>query len=196
MLKPGVKLYFVRHGETDWNAARRYQGRRDIAINATGRTQAARNGRILRQALRDPTALDYVASPLLRARETMEIIRGELGLSPKAYRTDDRLMEMSYGDWEGQLLEQLAVCDPDGVAARKADPWNWQPRGGENYGLLTQRVASWLNDVGRDAVVVSHGGVSRALRGLVLPLERAQIPFLAVPQDKVLVLEAGTIGWL
>ena len=76
MLKPGVTLYFVRHGETDWNAAKRYQGRRDIPLNATGRAQARRNGRVLADLLGSrAAALDHVASPLRRARETMEILR-------------------------------------------------------------------------------------------------------------------------
>jgi broad specificity phosphatase PhoE len=197
MLRDGVKLYFVRHGETDWNAAKRYQGQRDIALNATGRAQAARNGRVLQHTLADTAAaLDYVASPLVRARETMEIIRRELGLPPKVYRMDQRLQEMNYGDWEGQLLEQLPISDPEGVSARKADAWRWQPRGGESYSTLTQRVAAWLNEVENDAIVVSHGGVSRALRGLVLPLARATVPFLEVPQDRVLVLKTGVVSWL
>src|SRR6185312_12901881 len=95
MLKPGITLYFIRHGETDWNRDQRYQGQRDIPLNATGRGQAARNGKVLAGALGERAAgLDYVASPLERARETMQIVRRELGLPPDAFRTDDRLKEV------------------------------------------------------------------------------------------------------
>jgi broad specificity phosphatase PhoE len=197
MLKPGVTLYFVRHGETDWNRARRYQGQRDIPINATGRGQAARNGRALAQVL-DGTAasLDYVASPLSRARETMEIVRGELGLPPLDYRTDDRLREIHYGHWEGRLWLDLPQTGPEGHAARAADPWNWQPVGGESYRRLSERVAGWLAEMTNDAVVVSHGGVSKVLRGLVLQLGATEIAGLEVPQDKVLRVTAGSVGWV
>jgi probable phosphoglycerate mutase len=197
VLRPGVTLYFVRHGETDWNVAQRYQGRRDIPLNATGRTQARRNGRVLAELLGgDAAPLDYVASPLLRARETMEIVRAELQLLPDGYRTDERLSEIDYGHWEGRLLAELPCTDPEGFAARKADAWAWQPAGGESYRMLSERVAGWLAAVERDAVVVSHGGVSKALRGLVLPVPRRDIPYLEVPQDKVLLMTAGSIRWI
>jgi broad specificity phosphatase PhoE len=197
MLKPGVTLYFVRHGETDWNRAQRYQGRQDVPLNATGRSQASRNGRLLAEMLGHGSgAPDYVASPLLRARETMEIVRRELGLAPDAYRTDDRLAEIRYGHWEGQLWGELPRTDPDGYAAREADPWGWQPVGGESYRMLSERVALWLAEVRRDAVVVSHGGVSRVLRGLVLQLGGNEIARLEVPQDKVLLVTAGAARWL
>ena len=114
--------------------------------------------------------LDYVASPLERARETMQIVRGELGLAPDAYRTDDRLKEVHYGHWEGQLLDELRTSDPEGFAARGLDAWGWQPRGGESYEVMSRRVRCWLGEVARDTVVVAHGGVSRALRGLVLDM--------------------------
>src|SRR6185503_9842367 len=91
MLRSGVRLYYVRHGETDWNRDQRYQGQKDIPLNATGRSQAARNGKVLAGALGErATGLDYVASPLERACETMQIVRRELGLPPDAFRTDDR----------------------------------------------------------------------------------------------------------
>ena len=197
MLRAGATLYFVRHGETDWNAAQRYQGRSDIPLNATGRAQAGRNGRVLADLLGSgAAALDYVASPLLRARQTMEIIRSELGSPPAGYRTDERLSEIDYGHWEGRLWAELPRSDPEGFAARKADTWGWQPAGGESYRMLSERIALWLGAIDRDAVVASHGGVSRALRGLVLQLASADIPRLDVPQDKVLVVTAGSIRWM
>jgi broad specificity phosphatase PhoE len=197
MLKSGVTLYFVRHGETDWNAAQRYQGRRDIPLNAKGREQAARNGRALAGVLGARAAgLDYVASPLLRAFETMQILRSAMGLPRDAFRTDTRLSEVHYGHWEGHYWADLPQTDPEGFAARKADTWGWQPAGGESYRMLSERVAGWLADVERDTVVASHGGVSRVLRGLVMGLEQARIPVLEVPQDKVLVIRDDSARWL
>ncbi len=197
MLRPGVTIYFVRHGETDWNLAQRYQGQRDIPLNATGRAQAARNGRALALTLgREVGALDYVSSPLVRARETMEIMRREIGLPPDDYRVDDRLREINYGYWEGELWGELSVKDPQGFAAREADRWGWQPRGGESYRELSERVAGWLGEIERDVVVTAHGGVMRVLCGLSGALEPAEIFRLDVPQDKVLVIEAGRTHWL
>jgi probable phosphoglycerate mutase len=197
MLAAGVTLYFVRHGETDWNLAQRYQGQRDIPLNDTGRGQAARNGAVLRDLLGAAAhTIDYVASPLLRARETMEIIRRQLKLAPHDYPTDDRLREIDYGHWAGQLWNELPVTDAAGFAARKADPWNWRPLDGESYHMLSDRVALWLGEMRRDAVVVAHGGVSRVLRGLVLQLAGDQVPTLEVPQDKVLLLVDGSARWI
>ena len=68
--------------------------------------------------------------------------------------------------------------------------------GGESYRMLSDRVALWLGEVRRDAVVVSHGGVSRVLRGLVLQLGGHEIARLEVPQDKVLVVTAGAVRWV
>src|SRR5437016_4548078 len=96
-------LYYIRHGETDWNREGRLQGQREIPINANGRAQARRCGEILHDLLaREPqTTLDFVASPLGRARATMELARVALGLDPQSYRVDERLTEISFGNWEG-----------------------------------------------------------------------------------------------
>ena len=197
MLKRGLKLYFVRHGETDWNRDQRYQGQRDIPLNATGRSQAIANGHMLAGVLAGKArTFDYVTSPLTRARETMELMRRQLGLPEHGYRTDDRLREIHYGHWEGEQWRELPTTDPEGYAAREADRWGWRPTGGESYRDLFERVAQWLGEVERDAVVAAHGGVMRALRGLSLTLKPAEMFQLDVPQDRVLVIEAGRTRWL
>jgi broad specificity phosphatase PhoE len=197
MLPPNVTLYYIRHGETDWNAVQRYQGKTDIPLNDKGRGQAARNGRTLADHLGSLAArLDYVASPLSRASETMRIVRTQLALNPEDFRRDARLQEQSYGHWEGQLWGELPKLDPEGYAARAADKWGWCPRDGESYAMLSDRIAGWLGEVRETCVVASHGAVSRVLRGLVLPLTRDEIPTLEVPQDRIMVVRAGSIEWL
>lgn len=195
-------IYFLRHGETDWNRDRRYQGQQDIALNETGRVQARRNGRVLADFLPGIAAARFIASPLKRTRETMEIMRAELGLPPTGYETDPDLVELSYGNWEGMLQDNLAEQDPEGWAARKTDPFHWRPEAGESYADLFARVQRWAGALARtgalaqDCVVVSHGGVSRCLRAHILGLDPASIPHLESPQDRVLILSEGAMRWL
>jgi broad specificity phosphatase PhoE len=195
-LPEDLTIYFVRHGQTDWNKAQRYQGQTDITLNDTGRTQAARNGRLLRETLNQKLVVDFVASPLLRTVETMAIVRREMALTPLSTMTDDRLKEQHFGHWEGQLWADLPTLDPEGFAARQADPWSWTPRGGENYKMLTDRIRQWLMTLHRTTVVVSHGNVSRSLRGLMLGLEASEIPSLECPQDKILLLRVRHSEWI
>ena len=114
-------IYFIRHGETDWNAQRRYQGQADIPLNDTGRAQARRNGEALRAFLPRIGQADFIASPLQRTLETMRIVRGALGLAMDDFTIDPRLIELNYGHWEGQLASDLPHTDPDGLSARAAD---------------------------------------------------------------------------
>lgn len=164
---PKPRLYFVRHGETDWNRERRLQGQHDIPLNALGRVQASRCGELLLGLLeRDGRALgacDYISSPLGRARETMELIRAGIGLDPAGYRTDARLMEMSFGRWEGFTFADLQAREGAALAARERDRWGFVIPGGESYALLQARVAAWYDGLERDSVVSAHGGVCRVL---------------------------------
>ena len=164
---PRPTLYYIRHGETDWNAERRLQGQKDIPLNALGRTQASRCGVILRDLLghggRPLADYDYVSSPLGRARETMELLRTGLGLEPGLYRTDPRLMEMSFGRWEGFTFAELQATEAEALAARERDKWGFVLPGGESYAQLTVRVRGWYESIERDTVVSAHGGVARAL---------------------------------
>jgi len=189
-------LYFIRHGQTDWNVAGRMQGQTDIPINEVGRTQARRNGEILAGLLSSPQEFDFISSPLSRPRETMEIIRDALGLEPKEFPTDKRLMEISFGKFEGMTFDEISKKMPQEFARRQKDIWRNAPPGGESYCELTARVEEWYLELERDTICVAHGGVSRSLRGIVLKLPPAEIVGLDVPQDKVLKVEAGQIEWL
>ncbi|MEO1719349.1 MAG: histidine phosphatase family protein [Pseudomonadota bacterium] len=195
-LAQGITLYVIRHGETDWNRAGRLQGQIDIPVNDTGRAQAALNGRALYNAGIPLESLDFVASPLRRTAETMEIVREAAGLPRDGYRTDARLKEIKYGTWEGVLLSELKATDPAAHRARNANKYNWRPENGESYAELSARVDSWLSEVRSDAVVVTHGGVKRVLRALVSTMDEAEIPNQIVPQDRVLVLKSDGFAWL
>ena len=196
-MRSDLTLYFVRHGETDWNKIQRYQGQTDIPLNDTGRAQAARNGRVLGEVLGARKAsIGFVASPLERTTETMEIARTNMGLPARPFATDERLKEQNFGHWEGLIWSELPKLDPDGFAARQADTWNWTPCGGENYETVRARVASWLSELRGDTVVVSHGNISRAVRGILLGLDTVVIPKLEVPQDRFLRIAGGKAEWL
>ena len=157
----------MRHGETAYNAENRLQGQRDIPLNARGRDQARAVGRTLRARIgaeidRLEAAGAFFASPLERARETMELARAAMGLPPKRYRLDAALKEITFGDWEGLTWPEVRARDPSGVEARRADKWGFVPPGGESYAMLVERVRPWLAALAGDAFVVSHGGVARA----------------------------------
>jgi broad specificity phosphatase PhoE len=160
-------IYYVRHGETAWNAAGRFQGAQDIPLNDLGLAQATRAGGILRDLFardgRAALSLAFVASPLGRARHTMELVRGALELPPDQYALDDRLREIGYGHWEGSTLAQQQASHPDLFATREIDKWGVPPPGGESYAAVTMRMQDWYQSVQGDTVAVAHGGTARAL---------------------------------
>jgi len=98
---PRPVIYYVRHGETDWNRTGRLQGTLDIPLDGLGRRQAAQAGRILLHLIAangaNKDSLAFVASPLGRARATMELMRSELNMPLADYLLDDRLREIGYG---------------------------------------------------------------------------------------------------
>jgi len=175
---PQPILYFVRHGETDWNRERRLQGQHDIPLNPLGRSQAQRCGVLLRDLLaqggRSIADYDYVSSPLGRARETMELMREAMGLEPGLYRTDARLMEMSFGRWEGFTYAELQTREAAALVERDLDKWGFVLPGGESYAQLEARVQVWYDGIERETVASAHGGVCRVLMahlGLAQPEE-------------------------
>ncbi len=164
---PAPTIYYMRHGETDWNVEGRLQGGIDTPLNELGLTQAAHAGRVLaglfaRQGL-DASNLAFVASPLQRARRTMDMVRAELQLPPGGYALDDRLREIGYGHWEGSTLAQARASHPELYASRERDKWGALPPGGESYASVQLRMRDWYDSLQADTVAVAHGGTARAL---------------------------------
>ncbi len=198
-------IYMIRHGQTDWNAEGRMQGQKDIGLNATGRAQASENGRKLGQILGETaTEFDFVSSPLWRTRDTMERVRTSMGLPAQGYRLDDRLKELSFGDWEGSTLAELARVSPERVQERSRQKWSFIPPGedAESYEILSWRIGAWLASVDRPTVCVSHGGVIRSCFRLVGNVDEDTACEMDIPQDRILKIErdggsdTSRIGWI
>jgi broad specificity phosphatase PhoE len=192
---PAPTIYYIRHGETEWNAEGKLQGAQDIPLNDLGRKQAANAGGILAGLFardgRNEQSLPFVASPLGRARSTMELVRGALRLPPHGYAIDDRLREIGYGHWEGSTLAQMQVSDPDVFAARQAEKWTVPPPGGESYASVQLRMRDWYDSLLGDTVAVAHGGTARALMvalGIETPASAAD---LTIEQGAVYVFGEG-----
>jgi broad specificity phosphatase PhoE len=188
-------IYYIRHGETDWNAQGRLQGGRDIPLNDLGRKQATLAGGILAGLLtrdgRSAQSLGYVASPLGRARRTMELVRGALNLPPQGYALDDRLREIGYGRWEGSTLPEMQAADPELYAKRQTEKWTVSQPGGESYVEVQARMQDWYASLHGDTVAVAHGGTARALMvalGIETPLSAADLP---IEQGAVYVFRDG-----
>jgi probable phosphoglycerate mutase len=189
------ELYFVRHGETDWNAEGRYQGSKDIPLNARGRAQARLNGDLLKSLLarsgRVAADFTWYVSPLSRTRETMDLIRTAIGEPLPDITIDPRLVEISFGLYEGHLHTELASGAMAIAGEREASFWDFRPPEGESYSDVARRVADFGASLTGPSIIVSHGGILRVLRALIeaFPHERAVNWF--PPQDSVVHFANG-----
>ena len=145
-------ILFIRHGRTDWNAARRIQGRTDIPLSADGRAEQAE-----RQVPPTFAAARCLSSPLARARETAELIGSpEPEIAPA-------LIEMDFGDWEGRTHAELITHDPEAMRAAEARGLDMRPPGGESPREVMDRIVGLLTTRDDERIVaVTHKGVIRA----------------------------------
>ncbi len=157
-----ASVYLARHGQTAYNLERRFQGHLPVPLDDTGREQAADLAE--RAAAGTGDGIPFVAlwcSPLLRARETADIVAARLGLEP---REEPRLMETDAGDWTDRLFSDVQAEDPDGFAGFIEGRPDFAFPGGESFAQQGARVAAALADVERGnlpALVVCHGVVIR-----------------------------------
>ncbi len=153
-----MKLALVRHGITAWNLEKRIQGRTDVEL--------ADAGRQLLQALSLPDAylgFDWYCSPLKRALDSA----GILGIAD--FSIEPRLIEMSWGDWEGQILKPLRRRLGDVMRENESRGLDFCPPGGESPREVQQRLQSWLSEIagrGRDSAAVTHKGIIRCIYAL------------------------------
>ncbi len=175
--------YFVRHGETDWNAEKRMQGQWESNLNENGRQHADTNGRWLAGL-----GIQHVwASPQVRVRQTAEIISQHMPLAANP-QFDDRLKEWSSGDWSGMLYADIATERPDEWAAWVEDQYGYRPPNGENFRDLEVRADSFLADASsvdaETVAVFAHGFIIRVTVGQLTGL---------TPEDVLSVKQANDV---
>ena len=184
------QFFFVRHGQTEWNAIRRMQGQWNSDLSDLGKRQANENG-----ALLNTLGIEaMVASPLDRTRQTADIIDQHLNIG---YSTDDRLKEWHCGDWSGELWADLPNKWPEEFASWQADQFNYRPPAAENYPDMIQRATLFLSEFVMNGfnktAIVSHGVIGRAMIGTLLSLSPEEMLAFAQPNDTIISV-SGTEG--
>jgi probable phosphoglycerate mutase len=112
-------------------------------------------------------------------------------LPAAGYKTEPKLSEISFGDWEGSTIAQLHQRDPAGIAQREHDKWHFQPPGGESYKTMSLRIRDWYEGLERDTVATAHGGTARGLIAILGIEKPAAAPLIDIVQGVVYVFEAG-----
>ena len=167
-------LYIVRHGKTDWNSRHKLQGRTDIPLNQEGREMAGRAA----EEYRDVHFDICYCSPLIRAKETAQIMLQGREI-PIVY--DDRLREMSFGDYEG-IENSFSIPDcPINILFQAPEKYQESIGGAETWAELFARTGAFLEEVikpqlelGKDILIVGHGAMNSSLVCQVkgLPIEQ------------------------
>jgi broad specificity phosphatase PhoE len=184
-LAAGLTLYFSRHGQTQANLEKRFSGKKNTPLTALGREQAHEIGEVLKRELGVKPAIACIASPLQRARTTMEIARAVLELPLEGYTTDPRIQEIDLGRWDQLTDDEARALDPAYFDRRANDKWNIPALGGEDYEDVAARLKAFIGDLTTDTFAVSHGAATRILRGLFLGLDAAHMSALDEPQGVV-----------
>jgi len=193
---PGTfPVYFARHGETIYNVQHRYQGNRDdSALTERRREHAHAVALILRDFISTDRPPRFVSSPLGRARATMEIVLGVLGLPLDSYTQDRRLVEIDLGEWSGRYDHAVQTNDRERWLAREGDKWNVPTPGGESYADVAARAGEWFSRLTEETVAIGHGAFGRILRGLYSRASWQQMSQMDEPHGVVFRFQHGTIA--
>jgi broad specificity phosphatase PhoE len=190
-----VTLLLIRHGETQWNAERRYQGQLDSPLTERGIAQAHAIARRLAE-IHEFDSAPVVASPLGRARQTAKIICANR--KSTSFETDDRLGEVTLGSWDGLCRNEIEARSPGIFETHGPYEWYFHSADGERYDAFQARLSAFLEDAlaRPKLIIVAHGVVSRVLRGLYAGMPREVALSLPVPQDGIFRLSHGQVETL
>lgn len=186
-------VYFIRHGETDWNRQGLIQGWIDIPLNENGHRQAQAVARGLVQVADFPPDCNFVVSPLQRAKQTMGYLAEALALEPQQIAIDAAVRELGFGIWEGKPFWELKASPV--YPALPEDRYAWRPDGGESYEDGNVRIKLWLDKLDRPTVVVAHGAIGRCLIGEMAGLGRRDLVRLEMRQGCYCRLLDGQAEW-
>lgn len=175
-------LYLLRHGQTEWNAQGRLQGRLDSPLTALGRVQARRQAQLV--ARLDPD-LPCWCSTAGRAVETARI-----ALGARPFRQDARLTEIDIGQFTGMTMNEVRAADPGGFAGDELD-WYDRTPGGEDFAALRARVADFLAELDEPAILVTHGITLRMIRAVAMDLPPTRLAEMPVFQGALHQVSAG-----
>lgn len=186
-------IYLVRHGQTAFNVERRLQGHVDSELTAVGLAQAASVADLLASLTEGAEGAPWrlISSPLGRAQRTARIVGQRIGLPVE---TEPRLIELSWGDWDGRLRSDLEARHPEAFGE---SGWAFRGPTGEPFEAVHARMTDWLASLppepDRRVIAVSHGVAGRVLRGVYGGLTREATVSQEVPQDAVFRLMGGRI---
>jgi broad specificity phosphatase PhoE len=193
VIEPNPPIYFIRHGETDWNKQNRIQGQIDVPLNDTGHLQAAEVARCLKEYLGSAQIDRFVVSPLTRARQTMGYVARAFDISETHVEITPAMTELAFGVWEGKTFQEFH--DHADCPKTPLQRFHWRPEDGESYEDGLDRVQQWIGRIDGPTVIVAHGAIGRCLIGLVSDLEPEQLVSAKTPQGCFCRLQNGQIDW-
>ncbi|MHA2939065.1 histidine phosphatase family protein [Vibrio sp. RC27] len=187
-------IVLIRHGQTEWNKLKKFQGWHNSNLTDLGKTQALTVAKKLRHIV-GGSKVTLVSSPLGRAMETAQIISYELGLEQDKIPTTPLLRECSFGEWTGMTPEEIERKYQEEWQRRSKDKWNYVISGGESYSMVAQRADRWLNSIVNDddtiTMVVSHEVIGKMIRGTYLKLDAEQSIRKSQNNNEIVVLDNG-----
>jgi probable phosphoglycerate mutase len=186
-------IYFVRHGETDWNVQGLIQGWTDTPLNEKGHRQARAVAQALMEVPDFSPEFNFVVSPLQRARQTMGYIAEALSLEPQQIAIEPAVQELGFGVWEGKPFWELKASPV--YPPHPEDRYHWRPDGGESYADGQARIDTWLDTLDRPTVVVAHGAIGRCLVAEMARLPRRDLVELVMRQGCYCRLADGKAEW-
>ena len=190
------EMYLIRHGETEFNVEGKFQGQSNSPLTENGKDQIYQVARMLKMELGDDIHnWEIISSPLGRAMDSTKILCETLAYDLTKVQTDERLAEVSVGDWAGLYIEDIKAQWPRLLEGTNHYNWYFNSLGGERYANVEGRVKAFLENVKdkEKLIVVAHGVTSRIIRGLYQNLDKDEALSLEVAHETFFKLADGDV---